>query len=93
MTTRATHKRPALEITRDPDGGITVHDPGSDLVVSIIATSPAANGPHGLHVEVYAYRGGAVLWSDVSRREVDDATPIRVGINRHPTFSFFGANE
>lgn len=83
-------KRPRLGVTRDDDGGLTIHDPQSDLVVSIIATNPLANGPRGLFVEVYAYRGGDVLAEDATRREPGDDSPVTFRIGRHPTIAFYG---
>ena len=80
--------RRSITISRDDDGGLTLHDPQSDLVVSVIATHPDANGPRGLFVEVYAYRGGEVPWQDATRRQVEDDGITRPD-PRHPTIAFY----
>jgi len=85
------HKRPALAVTRDSDGGLTIHDPQSGLVVSLIATHPDANGPRGLTVEVYAYRGGPVPFQAASLGTLDAITSNRA--TPHPTFAFYAAKE
>ena len=33
-------RRPVITVTRDDDGGLTIHDPDTDLVVSLITTHP-----------------------------------------------------
>ena len=101
-------RRPVITVTRDDDGGLTIHDPDTDLVVSLITTHPDANGPRGLHIEVYAYRGGEVMWQEATRPvcECDHAHALclpdhhpegwgelRFGIARHPTIAFYGANR
>ena len=53
-----TDGRHRMVITQDSDGGITVNDhKDSGLVVSIISSHPAANGPRTLLIEVYPYEG------------------------------------
>lgn len=89
---RKAHTRPLISVTRDADGGLTLHDPQSDLVVSIIATHPDIHGPRGLFVEVYAYNGGPVPWQDASRRERDDDGITRPD-SRHPTIAFYAGKE
>lgn len=76
---RNPYNRPPLTVEHDSDGGLTIHDPQSNLVVSLVSTHPAASGPRGLYVEVYAYNGGPVPWQDASRP----------GDNRHPTIAFY----
>jgi hypothetical protein len=89
----ATKKRAALEVRRDSDGGLTIRDPQSDLMLSVMPTNPDANGPRGLYVEVYAYQGGDVMWQEATRREVSDETPLSFGIARHPTIAFYGESR
>jgi hypothetical protein len=90
-----TNKRPAITVTRDDDGGLTLHDPQSGLVLSVIATHPDANGPRGLFVECYRYKGGDVLWQDATLRvaRVPDAVADNDGRDRHPTIAFYGETE
>jgi hypothetical protein len=73
-------KRPSIHVTRDEDGGLTLSDPASGVVLSVISTNPAASGPIGLYVEAYAYRGGPIAWQEAT---------TRTGIARHPTFAFY----
>lgn len=91
--TRNPYGRKRLNVEHDSDGGLTIHDPHSDLVVSIISTHPAASGPHGLTVEVYDYRSGDVMWTDVTRREPGDDSPVALTIKRHPTMAFYPQNR
>jgi len=86
--TRKAHTRPSISVTRDADGGLTLHDPQSDLVVSLIATHPDANGPHGLYVEVYAYAGGPVPFQ-AATVETDAAVNRAADYPAHPTFAFY----
>lgn len=52
------HQRPRMEVTRDDDGGITVNDPHSGVVLSVVSSHPDINGPVGLHVEAYVFESG-----------------------------------
>lgn len=81
-----TKTRPALTVDHDSDGGLTIHDPQSDLVVSIITTHPNASGPRGLYVEVYDYRGRNVIGQDVP----GDNEPIATRIRHHLTTAYYG---
>lgn len=64
------------EVTKDDDGGLTIHDVGTGLVVSIISTHPAASGPHGLTIEVYDYKG----------RDILSGVPLRIARRHELTF-------
>lgn len=86
-------KRPPIKVTRDDDGGLTLHDPLSGIVLSVIATHPAANGPKGLYVEAYSYQPGDVMWEDVTRREIGDDSPRVFAIARHPTIAFYAERD
>ena len=61
MTTKATAALRRPRIKYDEDGGITVHDVQSDVVLSIIGTHPDSNEPKGLIVEAYAYSIGKTV--------------------------------
>jgi hypothetical protein len=55
---RVLERRPALVVTRDDDGGVTVSDrENSGLVVSVVAAHPASS-LRTMHVEVYPYESG-----------------------------------
>lgn len=87
-------KRIPLVVTRDTDGGITVHDRASGVVLSIIATYPTANGPHGVTVEVYSYHGGDILASDITPPPPGEAwTVIPLRVAHHPTYSFHAESK
>ena len=92
---RSNPERPPLKVTPDSDGGITVRDPQSDLVLSIIATHPSANAPKGVYVEVYDYYGKDVLMEDATRMKNEDGydQPLRLVIAHHPTIAFYPDNE
>ena len=83
-------KRKAITVTRDDDGGLTLHDPASGLVLSVIATHPDANGPRGLFVECYAYAGGPVPWQNATRPPLTDEDPYA---SAHPTFAFYARED
>lgn len=48
------------QVTRDSDGGLTVHDKRSGVIVSILPSHPGSNSPASLTLEVYAYTTGKV---------------------------------
>ena len=90
----------AVAVTYDDDGGCTVKDIRSGLVVSIIGTHPDANGPIGIYVEVYDYHSRDVLMQDATKlREahLDDneqpEAPLRLVIAHHPTIAFYPDNR
>lgn len=86
--------RPALIVTRDDDGGLTIRDPQSDLVLSIIATHPDASGPRGVTLEVYDYRGRDVLASNITPpKPGEEYAPVPLTIAHHPTFAFYGEGD
>lgn len=64
--------RPVLSVRHEDDGGLTIQDHHSGIVVSIIGSHPLASGPRSLVLEAYAYETG--------RRVM--AAPI--GANDHP---------
>ena len=89
----ATPKRNPLTVTRDSDGGITVHDKASGIVLSVVGTHPLASGPRGLFIEAYAYRGGPVTTqvASIATGEavtIDAAKPVH-----HPTFAFYARED
>lgn len=60
--------RDPLIVTHDDDGGITVRDPQSNIVLSVISSHPAANGPRTVIVEAYHYESGVYeVFTDDSR--------------------------
>lgn len=64
--------RPVLSVRHEDDGGLTIQDHHSGIVVSIIGSHPLASGPRSLVLEAYAFEMG--------RRVM--AGPI--GANDHP---------
>lgn len=98
MARRQEGKRVPLTVTHDDDGGLTIHDQASGLVVSVIATHPLVNGPKGLVIEVYDYHGQDVLMEDAvqmrrGRRDDEEDAPVRLVVAHHPTVSFYPSNE
>lgn len=94
MTRKHERTRPPLSVTRDSDGGLTIHDPASGIVLSVISSHPYASGPKSLTVEAYAYRGGDILASDITPPPLGEpwtAVPLRIA--RHPTYTFTAPNE
>ena len=85
-------QRPALTVTRDNDGGLTVHDSQSGIVLSVIGTNPAANGPKGLFVEAYAYAGGPVTVQAASVASAAIIATPALAIP-HPTIAFYSTPE
>jgi hypothetical protein len=47
-----------ITVTHDKDGGVTIHEFGSDIVISIIGKPREANGPRTVTIEAYAYPMG-----------------------------------
>lgn len=97
---RGRHVRVHPKVTYDDDGGLTIHDVQSNLVVSIIGTHPDASGPRGLHIEVYDYNGREVLMEDAvqmrdGRTNGDMARGggLRLVIAKHPTIAFYPDNR
>lgn len=64
---RARTERTPLVVTHEEDGGLTIHDEASGVVLSVIATHPSASGPKGLFVEAYAYASAkSIVTQDAS---------------------------
>jgi hypothetical protein len=53
--------RPRLIVRHDEDGGITIEDIASGVVISIIGTHPLAHGPRSLVIEAYAREDGQLV--------------------------------
>jgi hypothetical protein len=85
----------SVAVTYDDDGGCTVRDTRSGLLVSIIGTHPDASGPIGIHVEVYDYNGREVLMQDASIPKDKDGNdmPLRLTIAKHPHVAFYPDNK
>lgn len=53
--------RPTLIVTHAEDGGVTIEDVASGIVLSVIGTHPLANGPRSLVLEAYAREDGRLV--------------------------------
>jgi len=56
-----------LNVAKDTDGGVTIRDEATGVVVSVIGTNLDANGPRGVVIEVWDYRGGRIERYDWTR--------------------------
>ena len=86
MSPRKVDKRPELLISHDSDNGVTLRDPLSGVVLSIISTHPLANGPKGLIVEAYSIESG--------RQMLAQKHEPRLAPNpAHPVVTFYALPE
>jgi len=87
MSPKRQRERRAPTVTHDGDGGVTIHDIDTGIVVSIISSSPYANGPRSLIIEPYAWasdkqvamtkvilRGKPIITLDIVDREIVPVT-------------------
>lgn len=74
--------RVRLNVTQDEDGGVTVGDPQSGLVLSIIPSHPASNGPRTLLVEAYTWGAEQAVEAHVTPVDL-----LRIKSNRVVSFT------
>ena len=81
-TSRHKAKGRDLEVVLDNDGGVTLRDRISGVVLSIIGTHPDANGPKGLIVEANA-------WESDKEIAVEDTPPDLLRNPRNPVRTYY----
>lgn len=57
---RRTKPGPLL-VSHGEDGGVTIQDQASGIILSVIGSHPLASGPRSLILEAYAYETGRVV--------------------------------